>query len=1236
MECVEMAVSIIGTVYSVIQSDELKEMCSMFQCKPQVERLEKTLTTIKNTLKDINSKGEVDYEGQEWVENLKDVVYDINDVLDEFNTYAQQRNQMRHAKLSKRVRRFLSRNNKFFVSYNVSREINMHWERLDDIVKNHAISGPKDVNKPVKRREETCSVISDLEVIGREDDKEMIVGMLLSNNNNSLSQFVSFLSIVGIGGLGKTTLAQLVYNDERVEGAFSKRVWVCVSEEFGIGEILGKILGRKDLPLDEMATQFKTLVEKKRYLLVLDDVWNESHDEWRKLKALLVSNCDVSGSKIIVTTRSLKVARSIGEDSTTYELKGLSEENSWNLFKRIAFGQREEQVDLVNIGEGIVKKCANVPLSIKVIASLLYEDYPDKSQWLSLGSIDLAQVCDGENGIMSTLMFSYAHLDPNLQSCFSSCSLFPKDYIIQKKMLISLWSAQGFLVTTPNFRSIKEVGERYFTTLLNRCFLQDVQFDEYGDVYSFKMHDLMRDLAVKVAGNESLTITPTTTENHRRKKIRHLSRTWGSSNMFLSGALRTYIWLESYSRSSTSEELISIVSNCARLRILSLRRFGLSTLPDNLGKLLHLRYLDISENDSVKMLPKSITQLHNLEVLNLSQCIYLEGLPEDLSKLVNLRTLDIHNCIGLSYMPRGMSNLTNLHTLTEFVVGGVDLKQTQGSKLLDLHALPSLEGDLRIRIRDFCPNNMPQATERAFLLKGAHLKNLDIRCGSLYSDEIVAPYHGLRFQEVEDIDFDQSKVHETLVEDLCPNDSIRRIGMVGFKGTKMPSWASMIMKSDMNRVQQVTSLSQFCQLKVVELEDLPNVEYIESDAAWASVSSSNEARKTFFPVLEKLVLQKMPKLKGWWRELRWMEMEMEMEMEMGGSGCLVEANDGNGNPKDHAKVPPPSFPRLCELRVEHCYNMRYFPPCPQVKRLHLMGVNDALTFCMKGAASSSSSSSSNVSVPSLCLDKLEVNNGRVFNSILRDGFVGGAVDIELTCDKTMKNLGSVKEGFERCISSLQHLLIRSWRKMNESSIYDTPYDNDHDVLEEVEEGMPWKYMQSVSSLELSHFPKMVKLPMGLKYLTSLQSLSILWCPNFEELGECIGFLTSLKTLDVSHSKLKALPDCIGFLTSLQSLTFDGKLKALPECIGFLTSLQSLQVSSGNLEALPESIGFLTSLQHLRINGSKFKSLPESMYHLTSLTSLAIHNASNELWERCLPNGQDRPKICHIPDLAFYY
>ncbi|KAL2936600.1 putative disease resistance protein RGA3 [Bienertia sinuspersici] len=1179
-----LVLSAVQTLLTALQTKQLGQLCSIFGYESQLRKLHDTVTTIKANLLDVECKQQTLSKGsQDWVEKLKDVVYDVDDLLDEYTTVAQQLRRVPGGKISKKVRRFFSCNNNLLFALNKSLEIKKVREKLDSIAKDRAQFGVRDVYEPVKRRDETSSYVYEQAVIGRENDKKDVIDMLLKDSG-SPNQNISFVTIVGFGGLGKTTLAQLVYQDERIRGVFPMRLWVCVSEDFGMKQILGKMLQSAteqnpgDLEVDVLYKKVQQQLQGKRYLLVLDDVWNENRDEWLKLKNFLISGG--KGSRILVTSRSKKVGKAINKDAI-FELQGLSEINSWHLFKTIAFAETEDQAntDLVEIGKDIVKKCANVPLSIRVIGSLLYDQ--DESHWIRFKNMELAKLNHGEDRIMPTLMFSYHHLTPELKSCFSFCSLFPKDYVIKKKLLISLWLAQGFLVTSDKDISMEDVGEACFTILLNRCFFQDIKLDKQGGVFSCKMHDLIHDLAQKVAGKESMIMTAGA--NHFGKKIRHLSvaaadacvTNWFRSSCS-SNTLRTFFQLKLYHFASLSGDVASIISNSRRLRVLDLNDLAIGTLPNTVGKLLHLRYLDLSYNRRLEILPESITELHNLQILKLCGCVKLKELPEDTSKLVNLRTLDIYGCDRLTHMPRRMSNLKNLHTLSRFVVGGVDSKQIQGSKLVELEALKSLQGNLRIRVGHFSSNYKLHTTEGSFILKDSHLLNLEIICGSPYGKR-------------DDLS-DQNHVHETLLEGLCPNHDISRIMMIGYEGFKFPSWASFMVDvklSELNGVQHFTSLSQLCHLKCLELEKMPNVEYIESGAT-VTLASKARVSMTFFPVLEKLVLKMMPKLRGWWREIRWVEMES-------GGGCLVDANSGIHMEHVASLL---SFPHLHDLSIEDCKSMTYFPPCPQVKKLHLVRVNEALTFCMKGgkgvsaATCTTSVSSSNISASS-CLEELRIGDAGVFNSLFRE-YVGGAVSIQIHRCFIGECMAKVKEGLQKCSSSLRHLFIIDCcglKCVSEGGIeyltnlkslkIDCCHELDLDEAEE--EGMPWRFLHSLSSLELIDLPKLVNLPKGLHYLTSLRFLNIERCDKLEELGKCIGFLTSLQSLMI--------------------------------------------ISCRNLKALPESLHFLTSLQLLHIrNCLKLKSLPEAMRHLTFLTTLKIYKPCDELKERCRqPDGEDWPR-----------
>ncbi|XP_021738888.1 putative disease resistance protein RGA3 [Chenopodium quinoa] len=236
--------------------------------------------------------------------------------------------------------------------------------------------------KPIKnRRPETCSYVYDADdIIGRGLDLEKIVGVLLDSN---VQKNVSFLSIVGIGRLGKTALAQLVYNNERVTTAFSLKMWTCVSDEneelLDVQGVLDKILasatGKKkmneDFNMDVLQSKLREQLAGKKYLLVLDDVWTENYEQWQKLKQYLMGG--QKGSWIVVTTRSHRTAEIIG-DRLKHELEGLSREDSLCLLKKVAFGSEHSNPpeDLVKIGEDIVEECAFVPLAIRVVGSLLF------------------------------------------------------------------------------------------------------------------------------------------------------------------------------------------------------------------------------------------------------------------------------------------------------------------------------------------------------------------------------------------------------------------------------------------------------------------------------------------------------------------------------------------------------------------------------------------------------------------------------------------------------------------------------------------------------------------------------------------------------------------------------------------------------------------------------------------------------------------------------------------------
>ncbi|KAF2320655.1 hypothetical protein GH714_029837 [Hevea brasiliensis] len=277
-------------------------------------------------------------------------------------------------------------------------------------------------------------------------------------------------------------------------------MWVCVSEEFEVKLLVKKILGSAtnsevlNLELEELHIRLKGNLEGKRYLLVLDDVWNDDQKKWDDLKAYLLVGAP--GSKILVTTRCTRVASVMGVDSP-YVLQGLADNEAWDLFEKLAFGEWGGGVNpnLIKIGRVMVKKCKGVPLAIRSLGSLMRLKTKE-SEWSSILESDLLksfQTSENEN-VLSVLKLSYYHLPTYLRQCFTYCAMFPKDYEFDKETLIRLWIAQGYIVCSSKDDDLEDIGDQYFNELLCRSF-----FHQSESMDGYKMHDLIHDLAQSIA-----------------------------------------------------------------------------------------------------------------------------------------------------------------------------------------------------------------------------------------------------------------------------------------------------------------------------------------------------------------------------------------------------------------------------------------------------------------------------------------------------------------------------------------------------------------------------------------------------------------------------------------------------------------------------------------------------------------------------------------------------------------
>ncbi|GAU23579.1 hypothetical protein TSUD_385670 [Trifolium subterraneum] len=535
------------------------------------------------------------------------------------------------------------------------------------------------------------------------------------------------------------------------------------------------------------------------------------------------------GSKILVTTRIEKVA-SMVQTFQTYHLEKLSNEDCWSVFANHAClspKESTENMDLHKIGNEIVRKCKGLPLAAQSLGGLLRRKR-DIKDW---NNILNSNIWENESKIIPALRISYHYLPPYLKRCFVYCSLYPKDYQFKKDDLIMLWMAEDLL--QKNGKTLEEVGYGYFDDLASRSFFQRSQNG------SFVMHDLMHDLATLLGGEFYLRREELANETNIGTTARHLSFSEFSDpvheNYDVFGQakhLRTFLAINFRSPPFNNEKAPCIIlSNLKCLRVLSFRGFpNLDAMPDSIGELIHLRFLDLSVTN-IKTLPESLCNLYNLQTLKLVCCYKLTRLPNDMQNLVNLRHLVFSSLCELEEMPNKMSKLKNLQHLSCFHVG------RHGEKgIKELGTLSNLQGSLSItKLENVI--NISEASE-AKIMDKKYLEKLSLSWSEDANDHFI-----------------DSRSELDILDKLQPTINLKWLDVYGYRGTKFPEWVGdpsyhNLTELDLSDCPNCWAL--FPSLEYLEFRDLP---------CWEMWHHSHDPDNSF-PVLKFLEINDCPKLKG--------------------------------------------------------------------------------------------------------------------------------------------------------------------------------------------------------------------------------------------------------------------------------------------------------------------------------------------------------------------------------------
>ncbi|KAL1332098.1 hypothetical protein AAHE18_11G003700 [Arachis hypogaea] len=773
-----------------------------------LEKLKLTLLSLHAFLDDAEEKQIKIASVKAWLDELTQALFDADDLIDDIATETLRRQvEARYHPVSSKVRKVLS--SPFKWPY---REINSKmqklFERLEHFAQRaHNLPLEKGVSSNVWRATPTNSAFDDSAICGRDDERKNLREYLLK---------IGVLAIVGMGGLGKTTLAKLLYNDAQVKEKFDVKAWASVSKDFDVVKLAKSLLESVTSVattldnFDTLRAELQKKLSDKRFLLVLDDIWNAGYVDWTNLMHIL--NVGQLGSKIIVTTRHERVV-SVVNATQTCPLKPLVIEDCWTLISKHAFATHKctEQSNLEETGRKIAERCGGLPLAAVALGGVLRTNLSN-DYWNKVLTSNLWNLT--KEDVQPALLLSYHFLPASLKQCFAYCAIFPKNSELHKEKLVQLWMAQGFVYVSQNEKSIEEVGGEYFDELVARSLLR-----RSADGEHFEMHDLINDLATMVS-SPYCKRHDKETQLGNLNKIRHLSYEKSMSNHFdeldsLHGlkGLRTltalplefgYMIFRHYLENEVLHELLVALK---QLRVLSLSSYNnITVLPNSIGHIKHLRYLDLSCS-GIERLPPAICKLYNLQTLLLTYCRDLTELPEEMGKLVNLRHLAIDNCINLTELPKEMGKLVNLRhldiswccALTELPkemgklvnlrrldIDGTGLqempveiaklenlqslsrfivsKQQHGLKLAEMRKFPHLQGQLRISNLEnvFDPSDAYQAN----LKEKNQIEELSLE----WSDSIL------------------EDSQQVVLEHLQPSTSLKKLSLKCYGGSTFPSW----------------------------------------------------------------------------------------------------------------------------------------------------------------------------------------------------------------------------------------------------------------------------------------------------------------------------------------------------------------------------------------------------------------------------------------------------------------
>lgn len=652
-----MAEIVVCSLIDKLISLSTEEVNLLRDVRGKVLEIKSELVFIRAFLKDADRRaegeGEINEGVKAWVEDLREVAFKMEDVVDEYLRHMTLQRPNRHQFISflTKIACFVP---KLIPQHHIAVEIRKIGVTVGSIKARSDRYGftslPHTSTGTARKRHDPRKAslfLKETEVIGLESQIQELIDVLESP---SLEQVVS--SVVGMGGLGKTTLVKQVY--DRVKGRFDCHAWIAVSEPYKLEDLLRNLIKKfsgghvefvtqnaiETMDEDELTNQLRGYLSEKRYLVVLDDVWNKEF--WKDIELALPKN--QNGARILITTRNKAVAdqcRTSKED-IFHEMKRLRPDKAKELFCKKCF-QFEYggccPPELKNLSAEIVSRCQELPLAIVAVAGILSAKEKSVYQWQKFLESLSSQMMN-HSDIERILLLSYNDLPYNLKCCCLYFGMFPKGYSIRCGRLIRQWIAEGF-VKPEGGKALEDVAKEYLAELVARSLIEILEEDDEGKTKTCRIHDLLHDVIFKKMGDLSFcnVLAGDNQLSAFKPSTRRLSIIGSSNNILSTPDVSRVRWFSTFNQDEVLNSTLRKFT--AKFKLLKVLDFEdnqrLDHLPENIGNLFHLQYLSV-RGTRVKLLPKSVEKLINLETLDLKHCLVSE-IPFDINKLFKLRHL---------------------------------------------------------------------------------------------------------------------------------------------------------------------------------------------------------------------------------------------------------------------------------------------------------------------------------------------------------------------------------------------------------------------------------------------------------------------------------------------------------------------------------------------------------------------------------------------------------------------